>query len=212
MKKLSSLDLDACGHRFDSTSRVLEISLRGNVLTSLSVPARYGDVMGVECKPEFIVVSTVGGKATFDYRGIIPWSKLRAELMERFHPAFRSRVKVEILSMRFSSGATGRAGARGRIFIDGAVVGTGRFDSGDFTTCALGKAVADYLELTPQEALRSDDVLISCFALLDTCLDRATSLEAKESQHRNNPLWSAFYRLGQSILSDETNLCTNSTS
>lgn len=201
MKKGPKCKISSCQHRFDPASRVLSISGNGLSRLDISIPVRYGDVISVECKPRHILLRTTAGKAAFDYRGIIPWSKLRAELMERTHHELRSRVKIEILSMRFSSGATGRAGARGQIFVDAEIVSTGRFDTGDFTTGALGKAVADYLDLSPLDALQSADALISAFALLDKGLDQSTIFKIKTHDH---PIWAAFYRLRNSLSSEES--------
>lgn len=158
----------------------------------VSVSPRYGEVLSFECKEDHIVLQTETGKAVYEYDGRIPWSRICVEVNERIREALRDRVEFEIRAIRYSSGIAGTGGAIGRISIDGEVIATGRYESGDFTTPELGAALAAYLELSGVDALESEDPLVSAVALLDGKFDedriRAQAL-------RDHPVWTAFYEL-----------------
>ena len=89
--------------------------------------------------------------------------------------------------------------------IDGEIVfkGIAYPGSDELEPRALGSALATYLNLTPQLALATADLIVQALALLDRRLGEAEFLSLDALRH-TNPLWQAFHRLRATPLAGAT--------
>lgn len=168
----------------------------------MRVPRVFGEIRSAERRGAYIVVITEGGRVSFHtpghrLGGKMHWHSIRKAL--RAHcliPSLGKRVAFHITHSRFPSGGLSQLGAGGHITVDGQKVLQCCSEPSD-AQCRpsdLGAALAEYLFLDPEDALRSSNVLIASVALLD----RRVPLSCVRSMHHDrfsHPLWASLLQL-----------------
>ncbi len=200
--------------QFDDETRVVTWD-EGSVC--VRVPSLLGSIESATIRGDYVIVQTAEAKVSYyragsrhsgRYRmaGTMPWQSIRKLVKDHcFIESLRKRVDFHITHYRYPSGCKGSSGVAGAILVDRRVVSKGAYQPGPngFVPHELVAALADSLEVTPQEALRSDRVLARSLALISRRLSEDEFLSTDQSLC-DHPVWHAFYALRMSLVQDRT--------
>jgi hypothetical protein len=194
----------------DHAGRVVSFALGTSETLDLRVPELLGAIQGAELRGDFVVVMTERGRISYhaetprrvsnrEWRrahplaGRIHWHSIRKILRNHcLIIGLAGRVDFQITHFAFESGGRSDVGAAGRVTVDGRVVFQCSAEHG--LPWELGAALAEYLFVTPREAVDSDNALVASVALLDRRLSRS-ELARVDRRRFEHPLWAAFYDL-----------------
>ncbi len=189
----------------------------GESRLEMRVPTLLGAIHSAEQRGAFVVVTTDGGRVSFHadtprrvsdltwrqrhpLAGKLHWHSIRKALRRHcLLPGLEGRVEFLITHSRFSSGARSSSGAGGAVRVDGQTVLQCSPDG--LPAHELGAALAEYLYLQPEQALRSANVIVASLALLDRRLP-AAALEERGRAAFAHPLWTACHDLRRGAVSD----------